>query len=215
MTDTSIVINDMPAVASAQRTTKVPGQRVDGSAVGLTVAQILAALSASDLTVFGSQILSSPGAVGSIASAAICDIGAETEFQLQVTGSETITSFGAVANSRKLLIFLGAVVLTHNGTSLILPGASNITTAAGDVLELTSDNAGNWRCVAYLPAAGSSVGSIDEATEPGSLIIDIDSGDLVAQSRCVIQIDGNKVFELDAAGNLTIAGEWFTNGTIT
>jgi hypothetical protein len=51
--------------------------------------------------------------------------------------------------------FAAALTLTHNATSLILPGAANITTAAGDVGIFTSDGSGNWRCINYETAAGT------------------------------------------------------------
>ncbi|MBG6211667.1 hypothetical protein IWQ49_006358 [Labrenzia sp. EL_126] len=159
MADETIQIKDMPPVASALRDTKIPGQRADGSPASPTIAQILQALAASDLTVFGGQILSAPGATGTIASDPTCDIGAATEFQLQVTGTTTITSFGTATDARKRLFFLDAVTLTHDGTSLILPGAADITTEAGDVFEFASDAAGNWRCVGYMLAGGLGITS--------------------------------------------------------
>lgn len=154
---------------------------------------------------------------GTIASAATTDIGAETEYRLNVTGTVTITSLGTETNSRKQLRFSDVLTLTHNATSLILPGGADITTAAGDIFYFESDATGNWRCTSYLPAEGysTSIASIDETTEPGSLILDIDSGDLVASSRLLIKIDGTNVFELDASGNVRIAGDWTTGETIT
>lgn len=92
---------------------------------------------------------------GTIASAATCDIGAEDEEFLNVTGTTTITSFGTVrAGTVRRLLFADALTLTHNATSLILPGSANITTAAGDVAVMISEGSGNWRCVAYTPADG-------------------------------------------------------------
>jgi hypothetical protein len=77
-----------------------------------------------------------------------------TEYRVNVTGTTAITSFGTVANSRKLVRFTATLTLTHNATSLILPGGANITTAAGDVAEFVSDGSGNWRCVGYQKADG-------------------------------------------------------------
>jgi hypothetical protein len=45
------------------------------------------------------------------------------------------------------------LTLTHNATSLILPGATNITTAANDTALLISEGSGNWRCWSYTRAA--------------------------------------------------------------
>jgi hypothetical protein len=96
-------------------------------------------------------------AEGTKASAATCDIGSVTEYRVNVTGTTTITSFGSVANSRKLVRFTAALTLTHNATSLILPGGANITTAAGDVAEFASDGSGNWRCTSYEKASGRAL----------------------------------------------------------
>jgi hypothetical protein len=94
-------------------------------------------------------------AEGTKASAATCDIGSVTEYRVNVTGTTTITSFGSGANKRKLLRFTNALTLTHNATSLILPGAADITTAAGDVAEFASDGSGNWRCVSFMRSSGA------------------------------------------------------------
>jgi hypothetical protein len=97
------------------------------------------------------------GSEGSVASAATCDIGAAGSLLLQVTGTTTITSFGTAANKLRFLRFAGALTLTHNATSLILPGAANIATAAGDMAIFASDGSGNWRCRQYSRASGQPV----------------------------------------------------------
>ncbi len=82
-----------------------------------------------------------------VASAATCNIGAATAQRVRVTGTTTITSFGTVANELRFVTFAGALTLTHNGTSLILPAAANIATAAGDTAIFASDGSGYWRCL--------------------------------------------------------------------
>jgi len=57
----------------------------------------------------------------------------------------------------RICTFTGALTLTHNATSLILPGAASITTAAGDVAVFVSEGSGNWRCVSYTKANGLSL----------------------------------------------------------
>jgi hypothetical protein len=90
-----------------------------------------------------------------IASAATVDLSAATGNYVHVTGTTTITALGTVsAGMRFMLVFDGALTLTHNATSLILPGAANITTAVGDRAEVVSLGSGNWRCLWYTPAAG-------------------------------------------------------------
>ena len=85
-----------------------------------------------------------------IASATTTDIGAVTGKQHDITGTTTITSFGTVAAGiEKVLQFDGALTLTHSG-NLILPGAVNITTVAGDVGVFVSEGSGVWRCISFV-----------------------------------------------------------------
>lgn len=103
-----------------------------------------------------------PGAVDfagllTIASAGTMDIGAEESNTLSVSGTTTVTSLGtADTGVHRWLIFQGALTLTHNATSLILPGAANITTAAGEVGLFLSLGSGNWKCLYYPTATGGS-----------------------------------------------------------
>ncbi len=93
----------------------------------------------------------------SIASAATADLSTVNQSRVAITGTTTITSLGAGANLVRFVRFAGALLLTYNATSLILPGAANITTAAGDMALFASDPSGNWRCLFYLCASGKSV----------------------------------------------------------
>jgi phage-related tail fiber protein len=67
-----------------------------------------------------------------LASAATTDIGAQPSAFVRITGTTTITSLGTNYSGPRFLVFGGALTLTHNATSLILPGGFNIITAAGD-----------------------------------------------------------------------------------
>lgn len=89
-----------------------------------------------------------------ILSATTTDIGAATGQFVHVTGTTTITGLGTkTAGVRRTVTFDGILTLTHNATSLILPGAANITTEAGDTAVFVSEGSGNWRCVTYNRAA--------------------------------------------------------------
>jgi hypothetical protein len=93
-----------------------------------------------------------------IASATTTDIGAATGNYVVVTGTTTITALGTVqAGTRRIVNFSGILILTHNGTSLILPTAANITTAAGDTATFISLGSGNWVCVNYMRASGAAL----------------------------------------------------------
>lgn len=84
--------------------------------------------------------------IASATTTNICATG--TSHQAHVTGTTTITSFGtAAAGCWRIITFDGALTLTHNATSLIIPGATNITTVAGDVVGVISEGSGNWRVV--------------------------------------------------------------------
>ncbi len=87
-----------------------------------------------------------------VASAATCDIGNIDTLRAVVSGAVTVTSFGSRASVLRIVRFSGAPLLTHNATSLILPGGGNIQAAAGDTAIFASDPSGNWRC--YLPPLG-------------------------------------------------------------
>ena len=97
------------------------------------------------------------GAKGAdIASAATTNLSTATGQYVHVTGTTTITALGtARAGIRRSVVFDGALILTHNATSLILPGGANVTTAAGDSAEFMSEGSGNWRCINYTRAASA------------------------------------------------------------
>jgi len=100
--------------------------------------------------------LASKGA--DIASAATTDLGAVEGLYHDITGTTTITSLGTVsAGIWKVLTFEGVLTLTHNATSLILPGGASITTAVGDVAWFASEGSGNWRCNQYQRAATAPI----------------------------------------------------------
>ena len=93
-----------------------------------------------------------------IASAATVNIGAANAEYLAVSGTTTITAFDTVAAGvYRVLKFDGILTLTHNSTSLILPGGASITTAAGDVAGFRSLGSGNWRCEWYQRASGAAL----------------------------------------------------------
>ncbi len=93
-----------------------------------------------------------------IASAATTDIGAATGNFVHVTGTTTITALGTIqAGTRRVVVFTGILILTHNATSLILPTGASITTAAGDCAEFESEGSGNWRCTDYQRANGKAL----------------------------------------------------------
>ena len=98
-----------------------------------------------------------------VASATTTDIGAAASQNVRVTGTTTITGLGtAAAGIFRRVRFAGILTLTQNATSLILPGAASITTAAGDIAEFISEGSGNWRCVRYQYSAFRGNGGVVE-----------------------------------------------------
>lgn len=140
-----------PASGTLTNATGLPAAGVVGTA---------AILGANTFT--GTQALSgaalNEAAEVSIASAATVDIGAAASNNVLITGTTTITSLGtAAAGITRKGRFAGALTLTYNATSLILPGAANITTAANHTFEALSLGSGNWIVTKYQKANGTAV----------------------------------------------------------
>lgn len=135
-----------PGISGLTSFTLVAGQTCDITFDGSTYR--VSALSLSTLN----------EAEATIASAATTNLGSLASNTTYVTGSVTITSFGSSATMQFPIFFVrfaGALTLTHNATSLILPGAANITTAAGDTLIAQYMGSGNWRVISYTKASGA------------------------------------------------------------
>jgi hypothetical protein len=98
-----------------------------------------------------------------IASAATLSLPATGGGVYNVTGTTGISGISSAQGGRTVMFkFAGACTITHNGTSMILPGAANLTTAAGDVLTFTNEAAqdasgSNWRCSSYILASGGPI----------------------------------------------------------
>lgn len=93
-----------------------------------------------------------------VASAGTISLGEGGYFN--ITGTTTITDidFATDKAGRKAWIkFAGALTLTHNASTLILPGGANITTAAGDTACFVSEGSDVVRCVSYSRANGSAL----------------------------------------------------------
>ncbi len=84
-----------------------------------------------------------------VASATALTLGSDGNY-FDITGTTTITSINTVSVGTVIKLHLdAALTLTHHATDLILPGASNITTAAGDEAEFVEYATGDWRCTNY------------------------------------------------------------------
>jgi hypothetical protein len=152
-----------------------------------------------------------------IASAATTDLGSKDSGSLTISGTTTITALGTVsAGIRKSVVFSGILTLTHNATSLILPGTANITTAANDRAEFESLGGGNWRCNWYVKASGQPIisplsdgdkGDITVSASGATWTIDddvIDAATLADSSLGFAMINGTLTASV-AANALTVA----------
>jgi hypothetical protein len=140
-----------------------------------------------------------------IASAATTNIGLATGNYVHITGTTTITAFDAIqAGTRRIVEFEGSLTLTH-GTAIILPGAANIQTTAGDVAMFVNDDATNWRCVAYL-FSGSLPLLRTGGTLSGRLLvpnIEETQSALTYSATPVIDFTGDAVKVITMTGDLT------------
>lgn len=158
-------------------------------------------------------------ASSSIASASTTDLSTIDARNITVTGTTTITALGTLsAGMSKLLIFSGALTLTHNATSLILPTGANITTAAGDVAEFLSLGSGNWRCVRYHKASGQPVASQVQFGDgtvslPGiTFSADTDNGFYrIGTNNWAVSVGGTKRVEFNNAGDVAFTPVAFSS----
>lgn len=96
-----------------------------------------------------------------VASAATVSLGEGGYFN--ITGTTTITDIDFAtdkAGRTAWVKFAGALTLTHNASTLILPTSANITTAAGDTACFISEGSDVVRCVSYNRASGSALASV-------------------------------------------------------
>lgn len=77
---------------------------------------------------------------------------------LNASGTPAITGFGTMtAGTRRFVRVGGALTITYNATSMLTPGAANLTFAAGDTFILVSLGSGNWKIDSYTLNSGVSV----------------------------------------------------------
>lgn len=108
-----------------------------------------------------------------VASATALTLGTDGNY-FDITGTTTITSIASLGVGTVVhLHFDGALQLTHHATDLILPGAANFTTEAGDELTFIEYASGDFRCIGYaladggtMAAAGGGLSNIVEDTTP-------------------------------------------------
>lgn len=113
-----------------------------------------------------------------LSSGATTDIGAQDSFFINVSGTATVTSFGTTYNGPRFIRFTGTPTLTHNATTLICPGAANITTVAGDTCIVVPTGSG-WAIASYQRADGTALVSSSVTDYLNSTRIDVASASTV------------------------------------
>ena len=112
------------------------------------------------------QQIGEVGALGAdTASASTTSLSAVRGWFANITGTNTISSFGTGVPAGKIfhLRMTNGLTLTYNATSMILPNATNLAVGAGDVVTMLSLGSGNWRLLNSVPASGS-------ALPPGTMV---------------------------------------------
>jgi len=99
-----------------------------------------------------------------LASAATLNLDALAYDYMNVTGTVTVTTITLAAGAKATLRFTGALTLTHNGSTLILPGAANIVTGAGDVATFRGIS-GGVVCTGYQRANGGPLRQYDSGNQ--------------------------------------------------
>lgn len=87
-----------------------------------------------------------------IASSATVNLDNTEGDLVHITGTTGITAMTLAQGVEKVLVFDGALTITHS-SSLICPGAANITTEAGDCAIVRGEGSGVTRFIGFFPAA--------------------------------------------------------------
>jgi hypothetical protein len=104
--------------------------------------------------------------LAAVPSAAQVDLDAEGVARILITGTAAIESFGTAPNGLTREIRFSASLELAHGPNLILIGAQNIKTQAGDTACVESLGGGVWRMVSYARASG------DALSVPTDVVVD-------------------------------------------
>ncbi|MEI6985786.1 MAG: hypothetical protein WCK65_06625 [Rhodospirillaceae bacterium] len=133
-----------------------------------------------------------------IAAAANLNLGDAGGNYLKITGAATILTLGtAPAGAMRWLHVAGAITLRHDPAAIILPAGLDLTLAAGDVIVVTSEGAGLWRCLGVSPAKSDAVALFVKADSGSVVFVKTAAGTLSIKSGTRAECAG-KVFRFDA-----------------
>lgn len=103
-----------------------------------------------------------------VASVTTVDLTNTTGNFVNITGTTTITAITLPNGYERVCRFTGILTLT-NGASLVLPGAANITTAAGDIAVFRGDASNVVYCTSYERIA-SNVSTLTPGVAANNLV---------------------------------------------
>lgn len=118
--------------------------------------------------IWDGQVGGGTASIASSSGSGVPDLCSVPQYFITLTGTTTITGFGSTcaAGVQKVVTFAAALTLTYNSGSLIIPGAANVTTSAGDIAILVALGSGNWQVISYAPANGAAL--INPAVDVGT-----------------------------------------------
>lgn len=95
------------------------------------------------------------GLPATILTADTTDLGSYPNTVLTVTGAGPVYSFGtsSPAGTIKVLSFSGGTNVVYNATSMVLPGAADLNTTAGDMAIAVALGSGDWQVLFFNSAA--------------------------------------------------------------
>ena len=212
LTDTTIVAGDAIIFSDASDSGAMKEDTVQGILDLATVLSDTSPQLGGDLDCNGAQIQWSKGA--DVASATALAVLTDGNY-FDVTGTTTITSINTTGGAGTLikLHFDGAVTLTHDSTDLILAGATNFTTEAGDEVEFVEYAAGDYRMTGWslsgtAPGGGGGGAFLGEGASGASVG---SSGDIIRVNQQTL--DTNQAFS--ATDNGSCAGPFSVASGVT
>lgn len=129
-----------------------------------------------------------------VASASTVVLSSTKGSFVNITGTTTINNFDILQGQIKFVRFSGALTLAHNASQTVLPGGTNITTAAGDTAIFIGANNATFLCycLAYQKASGNPInpGSLDDICINGGTIASAATLDLDDDSKHLWLVSG-------------------------
>ena len=163
--------NTGPSTLNVNGLGVIPITNINGTALGANqivagqTTEVMYFNGAFQLISIGSFTGSTIGTFGQevpIPSAATTDLGTAPAHVVLITGTTTITSFGASASLAAPIYigrFSGVLTLTFNAATLLIPGNASIVTTPGDSFIAQYLGSGSWRIAFYQFSASGNSGN--------------------------------------------------------